>query len=87
MKHLLLGIFLGVWLAMLIAWLERHQMFCYADTVFYIITAILVLIASFRYILKVISVVSPRFYIWINRILTPPTPTPIDAEYLEKAYW
>ena len=44
MRDLLLGIFLGVWLTMLVTWLEKHRMENYIDVVFYALTGLLVFI-------------------------------------------
>ena len=81
MRELLLGIFLGVAIAMLPAWLERHKMESSIDIVFYGVLALIGLISCWRIILKIISKVNPRLYIWINELNAT---TPITEEYRSK---
>jgi hypothetical protein len=57
MRDLILGVFLGVWITMLLTWLERHQMG--ADIVFYVVSALLFILLIWRFILKLIARINP----------------------------
>lgn len=82
MLTIIIGICLGVWITMGLALIERYKMSDYLWIVFIIVTVILGFLGSFRLILKYISKVNPRLYIWINEITSS---TLITAEYRAKA--
>ena len=78
MRDLILGVFLGVWITMFLTWLERHEMG--ADIVFYIVTALLIILLSWRFILKLIARVNPELWFMINKFFE----TPKYDEYMQK---
>ena len=82
MLPIILGICLGAWITLGLALIERYKMTDYLWIAFIIFTVILILLGSFRFVLKFISKVSPRLYIWINEATSS---TPITAEYRARA--
>jgi hypothetical protein len=70
MRDLILGVFLGVWITMFLTWLERHKMG--ADIVFYIVTALLVILLFWRFILKFIAHTNPELWYRINKFFETP---------------
>ena len=83
MKDLLLGVLLGILLTMLPSWLEKHKMDNYIDMAMVLVVVGIILLLSWRMMLKLISKRFPKFYIWINEFNAS---TPITNEYRKKAY-
>lgn len=83
MRELVLGVFLGVLLPILPKWMEEHKMDNYIDFVFFGLIIGIICLIAWRPILRLISKVFPRLYIWINELNATP---PITDEYKRKAY-
>ncbi len=74
MRNIVLGILLGTWITTFLSLLEKYKMTEYALLIaFGIITFLLVFVATFRLQLKVLAYISPRLFVFINRITAPAT--------------
>lgn len=74
MRNIVLGILLGAWITTFLALLEKYKMADYALLIaFGVISFLLVFVATFRLWLKVLMHISPRLFVFINRITAPAT--------------
>ena len=71
MRKMVFGIFLGIWITLIIALIERYKMSDYLWVAFIIVSAILIFVGMWQLILKFISKVSPELWYWINKISAP----------------
>ena len=71
MRNLTLGVFLGVWITLLLALVERYKMSDYLWVVFVIVTLILIFLGLWRPILKIIAKYNPELWLKINQIFAP----------------
>ena len=71
MRELIIGIILGIWITVLLALVERYKMSDYLIWVFIGVTVILLFVASWRLILKVIAHYNPELWLKINQINSP----------------
>ena len=83
MRGIILGVFLGIWITILLALVEKYRMSDYLLWVFIGVSVILILLSLWRVILRLIAKHWPRFYIWINEFNSS---IPITDEYRRKAY-
>src|SRR3972149_3973902 len=81
MRDTVVGVILGVWITMFVTWLERHKMSNFYDVAFYIVTGILVLMLSFRLVLKLLAHARPEWYLRVNSLFAP---VPIDDTFLRR---
>jgi type VI protein secretion system component VasK len=71
MRELTLGVFLGVWVTLIIALIERYKMTDYLWVSVIIVSIVLIFIACWRIILNFIAKVNPELWLKINQINKP----------------